>query len=234
MAEGRKTEFFDGAKAGLPVMLAAAPFGALFGTLAINNGLTVGEAVLMSATIFGGASQMVGIELFGQEVAPWLIVLSIFAVNFRHVLYSASSGRRMAGWPPLKRAIGFFFLTDPQYAEAERRHENRRPVTPVWYFGMALPLYVSFVMLSWLGAVFGRLIADPEAFGLDYLLPIYFLSLVMAFRKRPLWLPVVAASAAASIVAYQTVGSPWHVSIGAVAGVLVAAVAPISGGEGAR
>ena len=140
----------------------------------------------------------------------------------------------MAGWPPLKRAIGFFFLTDPQYAEAERRHENRRPVTPVWYFGMALPLYVSFVMLSWLGAVFGRLIADPEAFGLDYLLPIYFLSLVMAFRKRPLWLPVVAASAAASIVAYQTVGSPWHVSIGAVAGVLVAAAAPVSGGEGAR
>lgn len=234
MAEQRTAEFLDGAKAGLPVMLAAAPFGALFGALAVNNGLTTGEAVLMSAAIFGGASQMVGIELFGQKVAPWLIVLSIFAVNFRHVLYSASSGRRMAGWPPLKKAIGFFFLTDPQYAEAERRHEHRKAVTPVWYFGMALPLYVSFVVLSWLGAVFGRLITNPEAFGLDYLLPIYFLSLVMAFRRRPLWLPVVAASAIASIIAYKTVGSPWHVSIGAIAGILVAVAAPIRGGEGAR
>ena len=43
---------------------------------------------------------MVGIELFGQKVAPWLIVLSIFAVNFRHVLYSAAFGtahRALAG-----------------------------------------------------------------------------------------------------------------------------------------
>jgi predicted branched-subunit amino acid permease len=49
----------------------------------------------------------------------------------------------------------------------------------------------------------------------------------MGFRKRPLWLPVVAASAVASIVAYKFVGSPWHVSIGALAGVLFAAFMPI-------
>ena len=55
----------------------------------------------MSATVYGGASQMVGIELFGQKIAPWLIVLSIFAVNFRHVLYSAALGRRLAHWPLL-------------------------------------------------------------------------------------------------------------------------------------
>ena len=60
----------------------------------------------------------------------------------------------------------------------------------------------------------------------DFLLPIYFLGLVMGFRKRPLWLPVVIASAAASIIAYKTVGSPWHVSIGVVAGVLLAVILP--------
>ena len=49
----------------------------------------------------------------------------------------------------------------------------------------------------------------------------------MSFRKRPLWLPVVAVSAVASIVAYKLVGSPWHVTIGAIAGIAVAAVAPI-------
>ena len=62
---------------------------------------------------------------------------------------------------------------------------------------------------------FGNLIPDPHALGIDFLLPIYFLGLVMGFRKRPLWLPVVAVSAVASIIAYKTVGSPWHVSIGA-------------------
>lgn len=221
-----RTDFWTGVKTGMPVVLAAAPFGALFGALAVNNGLSVGETVLMSATIFAGAGQMVGIELFGQNVAPWLIVLSIFAVNFRHVLYSAATGRRITHWGPVKMALGFFFLTDPQYAESERRHESGRRVSASWYFGMALPLYISFVPLGWIGAVFGKLITNPEALGLDYLLPIYFLALVMAFRKRPLWLTVVAASAVASIAAYQTIGSPWHVSLGALAGILVAVIMP--------
>ena len=61
----------------------------------------------------------------------------------------------------------------------------------------------------------------------------------MSFRSRPLWLPVVLASAAASIVAYRTIGSPWHVSAGAAAGILLAAAMPIrsdkvEGGPGAQ
>jgi predicted branched-subunit amino acid permease len=53
----------------------------------------------------------------------------------------------------------------------------------------------------------------------------------MGFRRRPLWLPVVAASAVASIIAYKTVGSPWHVTIGALAGVVFAALTPVRGKE---
>ncbi|KAB2751556.1 AzlC family ABC transporter permease, partial [Brucella anthropi] len=40
------------------------------------------EAVFMSSIIYAGASQMVGLDLFGQNIAPWMIVMSIFAVNF--------------------------------------------------------------------------------------------------------------------------------------------------------
>jgi predicted branched-subunit amino acid permease len=37
----------------------------------------------------------------------------------------------------------------------------------------------------------------------------------------------VIASAVASTVAWHFIGSPWHVSIGALAGILVAAVLPL-------
>src|SRR3982074_2000674 len=93
---GAKSDFWLGARLPMPIVVASAPFALLFGAIAVDNGFSVLEAFLMSLTIFGGASQMVGIELFGQHVAPWLIVLSIFAVNFRHVLYSAGIGRRIA------------------------------------------------------------------------------------------------------------------------------------------
>lgn len=221
-----RSDFWDGVRLSIPVVVASAPFAVLFGAIAVDNGFSVPEATLMSAMIFGGASQMVGIELFGQHIAPWLIVLSIFAVNFRHVLYSAGIGRRIAHWPVVQQALGYFVLTDPQFAISEARAEAGRPVGFIWYLGLGLPVYLLWVIESALGAVFGRLIPDTHALGIDFLLPIYFLGLVLGFRKRPLWLPVVVASAAASIVAYKIVGSPWHVSIGAIAGVLLAVILP--------
>lgn len=220
------SEIIQGVRASLPIVAAAAPFGMLFGALAVDNGLSVGEAVLMSATVYAGASQMVGLEMFGAKIAPWIIILSIFAVNFRHVLYSAALGRKIglfAGWQKL---IAFFFLTDPQYAAAEARADRNQPLTMAWYMGMAVPIYVLWVLEGWIGAVFGSLITDPGALGIDFLLPIYFLGLVLGFRTRPNWLPVVIASGLGSILAFYTVGSPWHVSLGALAGVLLAVVIP--------
>ena len=139
----RKREFWRGARASVPVIVAVLPFGLLFGALAVGNGVSVFEATLMSGAVYGGASQMVGIELFGNHVAPWLIVASIFVVNFRHVLYSAAFGRRIAGWPLLPKAIAFFFLSDPQYAEAERKAELGETVGFAWYIGMAAPIWIS-------------------------------------------------------------------------------------------
>jgi predicted branched-subunit amino acid permease len=216
-------DFLDGVKAAVPPVVAALPFGLLFGALAVSNGLSVFEAVLMSATIFGGASQMVGLDLFGQRIAPWLVILAIFAVNFRHVLYSAAIGSKLDHMSPAQRAAAFFFLTDAQYAEAEKRHERGRRITFAWYAGLALSIYGAWVAETWIGAVFGGLIEDPAALGLDFLLTIYFLGMVLEFRMRAGWLPTVAASAAGSIAAFWTIGSPWHVTVGGLCGVAVAA-----------
>ena len=219
-----KNRFRDGFKDSLPVLLSAAPFGMLFGALAVKNGFTIFEAVLMSATVFAGASQMVGIELFGAKVAPWLIVFSIFAVNFRHILYSAAIGAHLRFDRWWKGALCFFLMTDPQYAETEKRAERNEPISFAWYMGMAVPIYVLWVLEAWIGALFGNLIEHPEKYGIDFFLPIYFLAMVMGFRKRARWLPTVIASGIASVIAYKILGSPWHVSVGALTGVLMAAL----------
>lgn len=222
-----RSEFFAGLRESTPIVLSAAPFGFLFGALAIDNGLSVGEAVLMSGTVFAGASQMVGIELFSAGVVPWLIVFSVFAVNFRHVLYSASIGRHLGHMTPLQKAVCFFLLVDPLYAAAEIRVEKRLPLSFSWYFGIGISIYLAWTLTSWIGALFGRLIRDPETLGIDFLLPIYFLGILLGFRRRQNWLPVVLASAAGSVIAMKFVGSPWHVSLGALVGILVSVLLPI-------
>ena len=60
------------------------------------------------------------------------------------------------------------------------------------------------------------------------LLPVYFMGLVMGFRKRDRFLPIVTVSALASVAGMHLVGSPWHVSIGALAGIVLAACLPQS------
>lgn len=222
-----KDDFWQGVRKGFPVMLSASPFGALFGALAIDNGFSVFDAVFMSATVYAGASQMVGIELFGHNVQPWLIVLSVFAVNFRHILYSASIARHIRHFTAVQKFFAFFFLVDPQYAEAEKRAERGEPVTFAWYLGFALVIYIPWQIMTLLGALFGQMIGDPKVIGLDVLLPIYFMGLVLGFRKRDNWLPVVLVSSVVSIAALHFVGSPWHVSIGAIAGIALAACLPL-------
>ncbi len=84
------TTTWTGARKGLIIGLSTSPFGLLFGAVAVDGGVTPLQATLMSGVIFAGASQLVGVQMFGTSVPAWLIILSVFAVNFRHILYSAA------------------------------------------------------------------------------------------------------------------------------------------------
>src|SRR5262249_34479594 len=146
-----RAEFLEGLRGGVAVGLASAPFGALFGALARDQGMSLGELTLMSGTVYAGASQMVGLDLFGHNVQAWLIVLSILAVNFRHVLYSAAIARYIKQFSPIQKFFTFFLLVDPQFAAAVQRGEEGRRVTFIWYLGFALMVYVPWVLASVIG-----------------------------------------------------------------------------------
>ena len=221
------SDFRAGLRTGLPIVLSAAPFGALFGAVAVQNGQTWAEAAFMSATVYAGASQLVGLELFGHHVQPWLVILSIFAVNFRHILYSAALTKYITHFTPFQKFFAFFVLTDPQFAESVKRGETGHTVSFAWYAGVGLIIYLPWLAVTILGAFLGNLIHDPKVIGLDVLLPIYFLGLVFGFRKRDNFIPVALVAAVGSVLAYRYIGSPWHVSVGALAGVLVAACLPV-------
>jgi predicted branched-subunit amino acid permease len=229
-----RNEIVEGLKGGAVVALSSAPFAVLFGAVAVDNGLNLPEVALMSATVYAGASQLVGIELFGQHVAAWLVVLSIFAVNFRHVLYSAALTRYLTHFSLGQKLLAFFLLIDPQFAETVRRAESGKTITLEWYLAFAAVIYVPWLTFSVVGAAFGAMIGDPSVWAIDVLLPLYFLGIVVGFRRKPGFYPIVAASFIGSVLGYQFVGSPWHVSIGAACGVLVAALLPLSPPPGTK
>lgn len=222
MASDPRTELREGATDAIPILVALVPFSIVFGAIAIESGLSFGETLLTSMSIYAVASQYVMLDLMGQSVSAWLIVLSVFALNARHLLYSAAIGRSMRDFSFPAKALGFFLLVDPQYAAAEARAAEHR-LTPVYYFSYAAVVYTTWIIANCIGALFGALIDDPGRYGLDFILPLYFTGLVMGFRRRQNFLPVLIVSAAVSLVAFFTLGSPWHITIGGLAGLVAAA-----------
>ena len=51
----RWSPLLDGARDTLPMLVGAAPFGVIFGTLAIGSGLPVWSVLALSALVFAGS-----------------------------------------------------------------------------------------------------------------------------------------------------------------------------------
>lgn len=215
-----RDDLLRGAREVLPILAATTPFGLVFGTIAAHHGLSLGNSLFMSAAVFAGASQFVALEFWVHPLPVIAILLSVMAVNLRLLLYSAAMARRIRHWPPLAAYLGLGIITDPIVAAAELKGGPR--LSAHYYFGMAVPLYLNWTLMTGIGFVSGSLIEEPQAIGLDFVVTAYFMYMLIGFRKRPNAVAVVLASAAASAVTYVTVGSPWHFAVGAAAGISVA------------
>jgi len=217
----RKAHFRQGMTDILPVLVSAAPFGVVFGALAAEKGIPFDQILAMSGLMYAGASQMVALELWGFPPPFWTIVLAVLAVNFRHILYSASLGRKMRNWPVSRRFFGFGFMVDPVFALADAQSPTH--LSGSYYAGMTVVLYPLWLVSTAIGALFGNLIRDPQVWGLDFILAAYFTVLVMGFRSRPNAFVIILATSLVAVLVYLTLGPPWHVASGGVAGILAAA-----------
>lgn len=216
-------DFRGGAIATLPLTVAVAPIGMIFGVGAVAKGLSVAEAALMSALVFAGGSQFVALDLWRQP-APWLALgLAALLVNIRHVLLSMSLGSKLEGFPVPLRYLSMLLLADEVWAMAEKR-AMAAPLTPAWYAGIAIPFYIVWLMATLAGALAGTAIGDPRALGLDFAFTAVFIVLVVGFWKGRETGLILIASGLAAIVAHRLVPGAWYIAAGATAGIAAAAL----------
>lgn len=219
----RRREFTDGLLVVVPILAVAAPIGVLFGALAVQQGLTPLEAVLMSLVVFAGSAQFVGIELWAQPLPCLTIAFTALVINLRHVMMSASVVRGMDQFRGAVRPASLFFLTDEVWALSERRL-RQGPLTPAYYAGMASSMYANWVGWTAVGASVGALITDPSAYGLDFAFNALFIGLIMGFwRGISTTGLVILVSGAVAIATKAWLGGTWYIVLGGLAGMVVAA-----------
>ena len=125
------SEFLSGVKAELPILLGVAPFGMIYGALAIGAGLPVGMAQAMSAIVFAGSAQFIAAQLIGSGAPALVLLLTTFIVNIRHMLYSASIAPYFR---PLQAGLEVAAGLSPDRRGVRRRHHplptNRKQSEP--------------------------------------------------------------------------------------------------------
>ena len=68
----------------LPLSLAVLPWGILFGSIAVQRGFSWLEAQMFSAIIFGGAVQIVTVELIADNASLVTVLFTAFVISSRH------------------------------------------------------------------------------------------------------------------------------------------------------
>jgi 4-azaleucine resistance transporter AzlC len=218
-----KQDFFSGARMMMPLTIAVAPIGLIFGVSAAAKGLSVAEAGLMSALVFAGGSQFVALDLWTRPAAWAALGLAAFVVNIRHVLLGMSIGRKMEAFPKWLRYLSVLFLADEIWAMAEKRAWNAT-LTPAWYAGLAIPFYLTWVAGGFLGSALGTHIGNPAALGLDFAFAAVFIVLLVGFWKGRETGVILLASAAASVSVHAVIPGAWYIAAGAAAGIAAAIV----------
>lgn len=214
--------FLAGARDTLPMLVGAAPFGLIFGTLAIGAGLPAWAALAMSALVFAGSSQFVAVSLIGAGTALPVIWLTTFVVNLRHALYSATLLPHARHLPARWRWPLAFWLTDETFAVVENRIATHgAEAGPGYWFGSSLAMYLNWQAWTLSGVLLGQSVPALAGLGLDFAMVATFAAIVAPQLRRH---PALVAALLAGAVALAARELPYKL------GLLLAALAGVAGG----
>jgi 4-azaleucine resistance transporter AzlC len=229
------THYLQGARDALPVVLGYTAIGLAFGVVAQTAGMTVPEVLLMSLILYAGSAQFVAVGLISSGAPASAIILTIFLVNVRHLLYSTALSphvRKLKSW---QNALIGAELTDETFAVATGCLNGGREPSAPWLLGINNTSHATWLTCTTLGALLGSRVSDTRALGLDFALASMFAALlVLQMVNRPrLRAALVAATAGAltGLLGIAFMPASWAV----IAATLVAATLGVivEGGAGA-
>ena len=198
-----RREFLSGVKSELPLMIGVIPFGMIYGILAIAAGLPPSVAQTMSFIIFAGSSQFVSAQLFGLGVPAMLNVFTVWVINLRHALYSASVASYLQKLPTRWKLTLAYLLTDEAYAvtiihyqqEGDKQYRH-------WYFlGAGLTLWTTWQLSTAMGIFLGATV--PASWSLDFTLALIFIALVVPSLKDRASLGAALSAGVAAIILFS-------------------------------
>ena len=207
----------------VPISVFVIAFGAAFGLAATQAGLSESSIVVMSTLVFAGASQFAALELWGPQVPFFTIMITVFAINARHLLMGATLYHWLRQLSPAKRYGVMLVASDANWAMSMQAFSRGQPGLGL-LLGGGLALWSFWVLGTWLGIYFGSAVQDPMSLGLDMVMGCFLLAMVVGGEKNLRMLVIWIVAACSSLMAYGYLPENSHVIVGALAGGIVGIV----------
>ena len=210
-----------------PLMIPVIPFGLIFGILAIDIGFSPLETMGMSLIIFGGASQIVLLQLFSGGASSLVIISSVGAVNSRHLLYGAVVSEHLSDLKLIWKIFISYFLIDQAFARSnEFLKENKDKNKYFHLIGGGATCWVIWQFTTFLGIILGA--AIPEKLGLSFAVPLTFLAILINDFRKIINVIVIIVSGFVATIGFDYIPYKAYVIVAATAGLLTATILTIT------
>ena len=171
--------FFKGTVAVLPHMLSVIPFGIITGAIGVDLGF---DPILVYATsliIFGGASQIIFMQLLSGGASSLVAITSVGVINSRHLLYGAVLSEYLNKLSIIKKLFISYFIVDQGFAVSNiyLKKNKEQPFNYYHLMGSGITLWLCWQVATILGIFLGSIV--PEELGLEFAIPLTFIAIII-------------------------------------------------------
>ena len=221
------SDFSRGIKQGIPIALGYIPVSFTFGLMAVNGGIPVWIAILISLTNLTSAGQFAGAGLIIAGASLFEITLTTFVINIRYMLMSLSLSQKITRMPLFEKCVMAFGITDETFAVASL---EKREVSFAYMMGLITCPYWGWALGTVLGALTTSFLSEKLQSSMGIALYAMFIALfVPASKKSKAALAVVVMAVSLSSLVKWTpylnkISSGWSIIIATIIASIVGAV----------
>jgi 4-azaleucine resistance transporter AzlC len=205
-----------------PLMIPVVPFGIIFGVISMELGLSPYMTFGMSVIIFGGASQIVLLQLFSGGASSLVAITSVGAVNSRHLLYGAVFSEYLSHLKLSWKVILSYVFIDQSFAVSNTYFKKNKENEFKHYhlLGAGFTCWTVWQISTVLGIVLGSVI--PEELGLSFTISLTFLALLINDFRKFKNVIVMLVSGIVATIGYNTIPFQAYIIVAALSALLVA------------
>ena len=205
-----------------PLMIPVFPFGIIYGVIGMELGIGPYMTLGLSIIIFGGASQIVLLQLFSGGASSLVTLSSVAAVNSRHLLYGAVLSEYLSKLRITWKIILSYVMVDQAFAVSNSYFKKNKKNQNKHYhlLGAGFTCWTIWQISTILGIVLGSVV--PEELGLSFTISLTFLALLINDFRKLKNIIVMLVSGIIATIGFNVIPFKAYIIVSALSALTVA------------